>query len=523
MKDVCLVGEMFAGKDEINYITSMRTLGISYLASCLRKKGFTVDIIDPILHQYSVEDCFQIIQKCEYKYFGFSIMLNYSYTMELIRRLREDGYSQHFTIGGVYVTTNNRYILTYNQDIGIDSAIIGEGEETIVELVSCLERDMDWRKIQSIAYISDGKFVINERRERIKKLDTVPFPAMDDVSYCIENHMPVSVYTSRGCPGTCLYCGSNNLLNDKKNNWICRTAENVMQEIRLLYHQYQVRRISFVDDNFVGSLDVGVHRAKEICKKIIEEKIEIEFFLECRPDSLTEELVQLLYLAGCRTVFLGIESASEERLKEMGRPTLSPEKNQNAINLLNKYKIEPMIGFMMFTPNSKIEDIKINISFFEKYIEERFVGNFKTQAITSILFSDLIAIPGTFTRKILEKELRINEKDGSYIPSDPNVYLLRTILKDYDIQLFITSIEKRIRREWIDIYTKNQINKISHIKFYEKKLVLMSINFLKDIVNLIEIGNMIAVTSVVILFKRDVLNFSSYAIRKIRKMLKEGE
>ena len=166
--------------------------------------------------------------------------------------------------------------------------------------------------------------------------------------------MPVSLYTSRGCPGTCLYCGSNNLLNDKNNVWIYRSANNVVEEIKKLKQQFNIKNVAFVDDNFIGTLDLGKKRAYDICNQIIKENLDINFFIECRPDALDRDLTEALYNAGCRAVFVGIESASNERLKEMGRATISTDINQQAIDLLNAFKIEPMIGFMMLDRKSVV-------------------------------------------------------------------------------------------------------------------------------------------------------------------------
>ena len=521
-KDVCLIGEMHAPENEPNYTISTRSLGVAIIASCLREKGMSVDIIDPILHRYTIDQCYELIQSNEYKYFGFSVMLNFHYSKALIKKLRQMGYTQHFTMGGVFVTTNVSYILAHNQDMGIDSVILGEGEKTIVELFSCLDNNGDWKSLESIAYRENGKVIINPRRKRITNLDDIPFPAMDDVSFCIEQHMPISIYSSRGCPGTCLYCGSNNLLNDKNNNWIYRSADNVIQELKILKQQYNVSKISFVDDNFVGTLDAGVERALEICERIIEEKLDIEFFLECRPDALNEKLTKALHDAGCRSIFIGIESASDDRLKEIGRPTLSAEKNQFAIDLLNANRIEPMIGFMMFTPDTTMQDIKMNIDFFEKFVKERFVGNYKTQGIISLVFSELLAISGTLTRKHLEKQDRIIEKNATYLPCDGNVYILLSIIRDHDILPFMLSIENKIRRHWINVYLPKHIQKIAQLKYYEKDIVLSSITLFRDIIESIQQGNLSTVTKRIIAFKRDIIRYSNEAIRNIQQILEEG-
>jgi len=518
-KDICLIGEMFAPENEANYITSSRSLGVAVLAACLRETGRSVDVIDPILHKYSIEDCYDIIRKNEYKYFGFSVLLNFEHTKNLIAKLRKEGYTQHFTMGGVFATTHYSYILSQSEKIGINSIILGEGEETIVELFNTLDSGDNWEAIQSIAYLKNGMVTANSRRKRISDLDNLPFPATDDVAYCITQNMPVSLYTSRGCPGTCLYCGSNNLLNDKNNVWLSRSASNVIEEIKKLKQQFNITNVAFVDDNFIGTLDLGKKRANDICNQIIKENLNIKFFIECRPDALDRDITEALYNAGCRAVFVGIESASNERLKEMGRASISSDINQRAIDLLNAFKIEPMIGFMMFTPNTCLKDIQLNMDFLEKYVKERFVGNYKTQGISSLLFSELLPISGTRIRNLLEKQGRIIEKNATYIPLDPNVYIFKSILSDHDLFQFMQSIEKRIRRSWIDLYLPEDLAIISKLKLYEKDLVFMTIQLFRQIINCILTGDLSDVTYLITNFKRKMIVFSNEVLRNNKIIL----
>lgn len=521
-KDVCLIGEMFAPENEADYITSSRSLGVAILAACLREAGMSVDVIDPLLHKYSLDDCYGIIRKNEYKYFGFSVLLNFEYTKNLIVKLRKEGYTQHFTMGGVFATTHYSYILSQNEKIGINSIILGEGEETIVELFNILDNGGNWESIQSVAYLKNGIVTANPRRKRICDLDNLPFPATDDVAYCISQNMPVSLYTSRGCPGTCLYCGSNNLLNDKNNVWIYRSANNVAEEIKKLKQQFNIKNVAFVDDNFIGTLDLGKKRAYDICNQIIKENLDINFFIECRPDALDRDLTEALYNAGCRAVFVGIESASNERLKEMGRATISTDINQQAIDLLNAFKIEPMIGFMMLTPNTCLKDVQLNIDFCEKYVKERFVGNYKTHEISSMLFSELLPISGTRIRNVLEKQGRIIEKNATYIPLDPNVYIFKSILSDHDLFQFMQSIEKRIRRSWIHLCLPKDLDKISKLKFYEKDLVLMTTQIFRQIIDCILKCDLGDVTNCITNFKRKMIVFSNEVLKNNKNILNKG-
>jgi radical SAM superfamily enzyme YgiQ (UPF0313 family) len=517
--NICLIGDIPNPSAANEYWTSSRSLGIALLASCLRNKGFSTDIIDPFLHEYSVDDCLNIIKQNDYDYFGFSVLVNFEKTKELIIKLRKAGYKQHFVMGGVYATTNYYSILTQNHSLEIDSIIVGEGEEAIVELIENLINNKNWKEIKSIAYFENGTVHVNQRRDRISNLDLLPFQATDDIKTCIEKNMPISMYTSRGCPGTCLYCGSSNLLNDTHNTWLSRSPENVIDELKLLKGRFNVNFITFIDDNFIGTSDEGTKRVLKICNMIINENLNIRFFMQCRPDVITNEVAGLLYAAGCRSIFLGIESASNERLKELGRGTLTAEINQKAIDTINANGIEPAIGFIMFTPDMTMKDCLLNLDFLDNYITKRFISKYKTQGVMYLMFSELIPFSGTLMRKKLEKQFRVIDNNANYLITDPDVWLLKMIIKEHGLDTFLYALERKIRSCWFNLNYSIDISIAKKIRSYETTLAIKAILIIREIIQQIETRDLSSITKTIISFKKDALGFSNKSIKEIKTLL----
>jgi radical SAM superfamily enzyme YgiQ (UPF0313 family) len=127
-----------------------------------------------------------------------------------------------------------------------DIIVIGEGEDTIVDLIKCKINGGDLSKIQGIAYNIRGNVVINERRKPVRKLDSIPFPEwsifpMEEYTTCLKFYGMVSpdekslpIITSRGCTNRCNFCYR------LEKGIRFRSIPNVMEEIKILYQKYGV-------------------------------------------------------------------------------------------------------------------------------------------------------------------------------------------------------------------------------------------------------------------------------------------
>jgi radical SAM superfamily enzyme YgiQ (UPF0313 family) len=140
-----------------------------------------------------------------------------------------------------------------------------------------------------------------------------------------------------------------------------RSPENVVEEIKSLVKDHDVHRFIFVDDNFIGVGQRGKERAREIAERIIQAKLEVEFFLLCRVTDIEEDLFSLLQRAGLTSVGLGVESGNQRQLDTYGKGT-TVEDNKRAIRTLRKIGVFPGIGFIMadpyFTPEELIQNMR---------------------------------------------------------------------------------------------------------------------------------------------------------------------
>jgi len=139
--------------------------------------------------------------------------------------------------------------------------------------------------------------------------------------------------------------------------------------MKQLYHEYGVRIFNFQDDNFyLPDSKQALSRFQQLNTALKREGIDkIAIAVKARPDSITEESTALLKEMGLFRVFLGVENASENGLKNLNRKC-KIEHIINALSILNKYDIHVAYNLLLFEPHTKMEDLQINLRFLENQI-----------------------------------------------------------------------------------------------------------------------------------------------------------
>jgi anaerobic magnesium-protoporphyrin IX monomethyl ester cyclase len=194
----------------------------------------------------------------------------------------------------------------------IDIVVVGEGEETMVELLhTLLGRERDLSTVAGIVYRNHGDVVSNAPRCRIEELDRLPFPQPAAVD--VARYKNVHVMTSRGCPFECTFCDVSQLW---QRHTTYRGIDNVIAELQAL-HRMGFRQVAFQDDNFT------VHRKR---LRALVERLGTEDEIPAwsclgRVDLVTEDLLRDMAQAGCRGIFFGVESGSDRVLQQIMKKT----------------------------------------------------------------------------------------------------------------------------------------------------------------------------------------------------------
>ncbi|MFC1685763.1 B12-binding domain-containing radical SAM protein [Nanoarchaeota archaeon] len=378
-------------------------LGFIYMAGSLEKKGFEVKILDCPLHykkrrvinKESVRmglfpsDVIKQIKDFNPDIVGVSC----AYTafekdsFETIKAVRKASKEMKkkilIVVGGAHTSANSKFVLR-NKDI--DIAVLGEGEETILEIAEKYQKGKSLTNILGTATIDKGKFKENKRRDYIQNLDALS-PAWHllelplyfdhpDNSWATMRSPTVDIVTSRGCPGNCVFCSIHTVWGHK---WRARSAKNVVDEIEMLVKKYGVRQFRMQDDNI--SLDKK--RIIEICDEIVKRKLDIKWDT---PNgvaiwTLNEEVIGKMAKAGCYRITFGIESACLNTQKYV-RKVIDFNKIRKIIDICHKKRMWVCSTFIIGFPYEKKEDIeetrnfiltsKINFPFI--YVAQPYLG-----------------------------------------------------------------------------------------------------------------------------------------------------
>ena len=246
----------------------------------------------------------------------------------------------------------------------VDIVVVGEGEESMMKIIHGLREPV----VQS-AYIGD--------------LDTIPHP--DRRLIKLERHLKktenlegrrvTSIFTTRGCPFKCVFCASHAVWKRKQRT---RSPENIAEEFAILAKDWQVDHISFADD------EVGLDKEhfSQLCDLLIKKKLHITWGCNMVVSVMDAELLKSMWAAGCRELWLGVESGSPQILKDMHKPF-------NLKDIRKAFKITKELGFirrayiLLGMPNETLADIGMTDRLIEE-IEPDVVG-----------FTILAPFPGT--------------------------------------------------------------------------------------------------------------------------------
>jgi len=255
-------------------------------------------------------------------------------------------------------------------DPNIDYAVLGEGELTLQSLVESLEAGEKYPEIKGLAYKQNGEVRCFGFPDFIADLDIIPMPAWDmiDLDFYFNNKLKRSsmnphqkssrsapLITTRGCPYQCTYC--HNVFGKMLRK---RSVESVIEEISYLKRANNVEDIDIIDDIF----NLDRERAKKICDRIVEEKLNIgiAFPNGLRVDQMDEELVDKLKEAGCYRIVYAIETG-EPAIQKAIKKRLNLKKAKNIIDYTSKKGISTGGFFMLGFLDETEEQMNMTVNF----------------------------------------------------------------------------------------------------------------------------------------------------------------
>ncbi len=341
----------------INEATVYPPLGLAYLASYARRHGFTdIKIIDANILKISNRELMRILKIMAPDIVGIQMnVILASAGVELSKMIKLSIPGCLVVIGGPLTSSNPREMLSLSK---ADIAVIGEGEETFLEIL----QDTEFERIRGVAFFKHQSFCITPPRPLIENINSIPFPAYDllppfKIYKSRARKKPVGVLiTSRGCPYQCTFCNASVF----GKSFRARSPENVMAEIDMLVAEFHIKQIDVLDDNFIN--DMG--RAESIFDAVISRKYGVLINLQngVRVDRLTFATVKKMKKAGVFKIGVGIESGDPAILKGV-KKGLDLKQVEQALAWFRKAGIITIGFFMIGFPEDTEDSIRKTIAF----------------------------------------------------------------------------------------------------------------------------------------------------------------
>jgi radical SAM superfamily enzyme YgiQ (UPF0313 family) len=281
-----------------SFVKQLR-LGLPLLGALMKARGHEVRVYAESLSEIDWDDVFT------------SDLVGISTTTSTA--IRAYRYAQKVRDAGIPVVMGGPHV-TFLADEAMDFCdyvVRNEGEETLIELVEYLQGRGSLENILGLTYrAADGRVVHNPARPLLNSLTDLPWP---DMSLVVggEKVSPTPILASRGCPFGCEFCSVVLMFGRR-----VRTIDPV-ETVKHIKH-LQPHKLFFYDDNFF----ISKRRGKELLTEMIRQRVDAPFYAQIRVDSVykdgnvDKELLDLLWNAGCRIVYLGLESVNPATLKE---------------------------------------------------------------------------------------------------------------------------------------------------------------------------------------------------------------
>ena len=242
----------------------------------------------------------------------------------------------------------------------IDYIARGEYEFTVLDLVKHLIEGREVSDVTGITYRADGNVIANEDRPFIRDLDSLPYPNRELYRWK-RYHEPefialpwITMITSRGCPFKCTYCLWPQVMYG--NKFRTRSAEHVVNEMDFCVNRYRPGEIFFDDDTFT----IGKERVLGICAEILKRGIEVIWSCMGRVDTVDEEMLSHMYLAGCRKIKFGVETGSQKIMASI-KKGIDLAKVTPAFEAAKRSGLEVHGTFMIGSPGETPETVRETI------------------------------------------------------------------------------------------------------------------------------------------------------------------
>ncbi|OGL42697.1 MAG: hypothetical protein A2042_01685 [Candidatus Schekmanbacteria bacterium GWA2_38_11] len=311
-------------------------LGLGFLISVLKEAGHNVYFLDNYLNPTNFYETDYLIENKIDMVGIYASTICYRDTLKMFHALekmrRKGKWKGKIVVGGPHTSVAPDTIPDF-----VDYIVQGEGEKAVLDVI-------------------DGKTERFARGERIEDLDSLPMPAWDyfvKLPYCdsvewIKDRPIFNMNTSRGCPFSCNFCSVGSIWG---KTYTFMSSRRIYNDIVYLKKKYNIKGIYFREDNFT----LSKKRLTDFCELLLKNNVNIKWACETRVDALENNVIKLMHRAGCRALYIGIESGSE-RLLSFIKKNISFEDVKRVFKKCREIGIKTAASFMVGIPTETLEE-----------------------------------------------------------------------------------------------------------------------------------------------------------------------
>ena len=366
---------VYINKSGLTALRPSLPLGLAYIAAALLDDGHDVSLIDALGEapdrMVPEGDIWrlgltpeEIVDRIDDDTGAVGITNMWSYSWPIVRKLihliRERHSDLPIICGGEHFSATTEHSM---KEAPIDFIVAGEGEETALALFRAIELGIEVSMIPGVVYRNaDGEIVQNPRRDRIRDLDQIPWPAWqlfdveayDEHKFVTGIHYgrTVPILATRGCPYQCTYCSSPGMWT---TTWYAREAKDVADEIEFYVKEYGASNFPFQDLTAILKRDWVVDFSSEILTRNLEISWQLPAGTRC--EIIDDEVAKLLVASGCKSINFAPESGSERTRKHM-KKMLKDEKLFRAVDAAVRNGMNVGCFLVLGYPTDEAQDMR---------------------------------------------------------------------------------------------------------------------------------------------------------------------
>jgi radical SAM superfamily enzyme YgiQ (UPF0313 family) len=332
--------------------------GLAYVIAALKQKDFNVSVLNLCEHLEPIEALIsEKIQEDSVDVVCTGAMsLHWDKVKEVLDIVKKINQGIITVVGGPIITSDPELALT---NLSVDYGVIGEGEETIVELADALSNNKETSDVPGIAYMDGSVVLFSAARPPIQDIDKLPLPDYDSLGFknwldvCQER--AVDIFASRSCPYACTFC-----YHPLGNKYRQRSLDSVFKEIETIQDRYNIFNFNFQDELF----SYDKERVLEFAARI--KKLNIRYFIQWRVDNIDLEMLQALKDSGVRCLELGVESYSDTVLRSM-KKGITKKQIQYAYELCDAAGVNVTSNIIIGDPAETEETVQESLEFVQQH------------------------------------------------------------------------------------------------------------------------------------------------------------